>query len=600
MAATAKPKKSKSSEAPAQASAANTPAAFKPYVVFARRFRPQTFADVAGQSAVTGALRQALSSGRLGQAYMLCGPRGVGKTSLARIFAKACNCLQGTGPNGVAEEPCNTCDACVSIQNGSALDVIEMDAATNRGIEEVRSLRENVGIAPAQLRYKIYIIDEVHMLTREAWNAFLKTLEEPPAHVKFIFATTDPNDVPETILSRCQRFDLKRISLADIVKRLEKICEADKLEYEDAALSRIAGLSKGGLRDAEGLLDQAVNLGVGKVSDAVIRELSGAAPDETVFEILNFCASGNAAGALGKAHETLEAGTDPDDLLSVMCERLRCAVLSRVCGADSPLLEGQTHLKESYAALAANLNEDQSLLLIQLFTHARSQIRDASQTRLPLEVALIRAARAKDLVDLGKLASVLEANAGKSPAPAAHAGAQQNRPPGPPGTEGQRPNWAGRPATVDTRPAASPRIPNPPAPAQNTAAAPVASQIPVQPRAAITAQPMRAAPQEPPPWDDLPANLTDDYLDDGALPLTARAPSAEGDAAPLTSENDNDDDPPPPQSDGLTPVILAQRAAAPAPPARSIDSRLVEDHPLVKLLLKETAGLLIEVTRAKG
>src|SRR5476649_1791795 len=189
----------------------------KPYVVFARRFRPQTFSDVAGQTAVTAALRQALTSGRLAQAYLLCGPRGVGKTSLARIFAKACNCLNGTGPNGVAEEPCNVCSACTSIQEGSSLDVIEMDAATNRGIEEVRSLRENVGIAPAELRYKIYIIDEVHMLTKEAWNAFLKTLEEPPAHVKFIFATTDPNDVPETILSRCQRFDLRRIGPADII-----------------------------------------------------------------------------------------------------------------------------------------------------------------------------------------------------------------------------------------------------------------------------------------------------------------------------------------------------------------------------------------------
>src|SRR6185369_12157723 len=199
------------------------------------------------------------------QAYLLCGPRGVGKTSLARIFAKACNCLNGTGPNGVADEPCNTCSACVSIQEGRSLDVIEMDAATNRGIEEVRSLRENVGIAPSQLRYKVYIIDEVHMLTKEAWNAFLKTLEEPPAHVKFIFATTDPNNVPETILSRCQRYDLRRIGPADIVARLKQICALDSILFEDAALSRIASLAKGGLRDAEGLLDQAVNLGQGKI-----------------------------------------------------------------------------------------------------------------------------------------------------------------------------------------------------------------------------------------------------------------------------------------------------------------------------------------------
>src|SRR5579862_2487827 len=276
----------------------------KPYVVFARRFRPQTFADVAGQSAVTSALRQGLLSGRVAQAYLLCGPRGVGKTSLARIFAKACNCLNGTGPGGMADEPCNTCSACTSIQDGSSLDVIEMDAATNRGIEEVRSLRENVGLAPAELRYKVYIIDEVHMLTKEAWNAFLKTLEEPPAHVKFIFATTDPNNVPETILSRCQRYDLRRIGPSDIIKRLKQICELEKVECEEMALSRIASLARGGLRDAEGLLDQAVNLGSGKVTDTVVRELAGAAPDELIFELLENCAKGQSAEVLRKTHAT--------------------------------------------------------------------------------------------------------------------------------------------------------------------------------------------------------------------------------------------------------------------------------------------------------
>ncbi len=427
----------------------------KPYVVFARRFRPQTFSDVAGQTAVTGALRQALMSGRLAQAYLLCGPRGVGKTSLARIFAKACNCLRGTGPNGVAEEPCNVCESCKSIQEGSSLDVIEMDAATNRGIEEVRSLRENVGIAPANLRYKVYIIDEVHMLTREAWNAFLKTLEEPPAHVKFIFATTDPNDVPETILSRCQRFDLRRISLADIVKRLRKICDADAITYEEAALSRIASLAKGGLRDAEGMLDQAVNLGGGNISDAIIRELSGAAPDELIFDMLKACAAGNTAEVLAKSHEALEAGADPDDMLNVLSERLRSTVLSKVCGPDSPLLEGQTHLKDAYLELGKVLSEDQCLMLIQLFTNARRQMRDAAQTRLPLEVALIRAARARDLIDLTKLASTLESNAGRTPA-----GSHQNVPPNsasrPPNPEGARPNSEGRPAPVSAQPAATP------------------------------------------------------------------------------------------------------------------------------------------------
>ena len=438
------------------------------YVVFARRFRPRSFSDVVGQAPTTNALRQALTTGRLAQAYLFCGPRGVGKTSLARIVAKALNCLNGKGPNGIAEEPCNACEACESIQEGSALDVIEMDAATNRGIEEVRSLRENVGISPAELRYKVYIIDEVHMLTREAWNAFLKTLEEPPAHVKFIFATTDPNNVPETILSRCQRYDLRRIGPGDIVTRLKQICALDKIEFEESALSRIASLAKGGLRDAEGLLDQAVNLGQGKVSDATVRELAGAAPDELISDILKNCAQGNSGAVLLKTHEALEAGADPEDMLSALSERLRGTLLSKVCGPESPLLEGQAHLKSAYAELAGLLSEDQMLMLLQLFAAAHRQMRDAAQTRLPLEMALIRAARAKDLVDLGKLVSALEAGG---------AAARPPNPPNSPSAAGYRPNSPGRSVDVETRPAA-PTNPSPARPSTPPAAAVSATSLP--------------------------------------------------------------------------------------------------------------------------
>jgi len=424
------------------ATAATAPAAPAAYVVFARRFRPQSFSDVVGQETTTASLRHALRSGRLAQAYLLSGPRGVGKTSLARILAKALNCQEGKGPNGVAEEPCNACDACRTIQEGSSLDVVEMDAATHRGIAEIRELRDNVGLAPSQLRTKVYIVDEVHMLTHEAWNAFLKTLEEPPAHVKFIFATTDPDKIPETIISRCQRHDLRRISLGDIVRRLKQICEGEKVEFEPAALNRIAGLAKGGLRDAESLLDQAVNLGEGKVTDEVVRQIAGAAPDELIFDVLTACAEGRTADALNACGNALESGADPDDLLLAFGERLRGTLLTKTCGADSALLEGQTHLEEAYGKLSELLNEDQVLMLLQLFSAARRQLRDAAQARLPLEMALVRAARARELVDLGKLVSVLE----RGGSAGSQAGAR----------EGPRPNSAGRPASVDAGPAARP------------------------------------------------------------------------------------------------------------------------------------------------
>ncbi|HYF51215.1 MAG TPA: DNA polymerase III subunit gamma/tau [Planctomycetota bacterium] len=433
----APPKKGAASKS--DAAVAERPSA---YVVFARRFRPNNFAEVAGQTAITGALKQALNTGRIAQAYLFCGPRGVGKTSLARILAKALNCLNGKGPGGVSDEPCNECDACQSIQAGRALDVIEMDAATNRGIEEVRALRDNVGLAPAELRYKVYIIDEVHMLTKEAWNAFLKTLEEPPPHVKFVFATTDPNNVPETILSRCQRYDLRRIGPADIVKRLKQICELENVQFDEMALSRIAGLARGGLRDAEGLLDQAVNLGQGKVTDEVVRDLSGATPDELILDMLKDCAAGQTAGVLQKAHTAIEAGADPEDILASLTERLRAAMLARVCGPDTPLLEGQTHLKEAYVDLGTRMSDDQMMMLIQLFTAARIQMREVSQTRLPLEMALIRASKCGDLVDLSKLVGALEQS---RPAPAG-----PPRPGGPAPTPGggQRPNSAGRPEGI--------------------------------------------------------------------------------------------------------------------------------------------------------
>ena len=244
------------------------------YIVLSRRYRPKSFNEIVGQKHIVTTLVNALQSDRVAHAYLFAGPRGVGKTSMARILSKALNCQKGTAGN-----PCNKCSTCNSITNGNDIDVLEIDGASNRGIDEVRNIRQNVGYAPAVSRYKIYIIDEVHMLTKEAFNAILKTLEEPPEHVKFIFATTSPSRVPDTVQSRCQRFDFKNISVPDISDRLAQICKTENISAEEEVFQSIAKYARGGLRDSESILDQLASFCHEKITLKDVYDIFGVVSD---------------------------------------------------------------------------------------------------------------------------------------------------------------------------------------------------------------------------------------------------------------------------------------------------------------------------------
>ena len=263
------------------------------YVVVARRYRPQGFGELIGQEHVAQALSNAIATNRVGHAYLFTGARGTGKTSTARIFAKALNCI-----NGPTADPCNRCDSCQSISTGDDVDVLEIDGASNRGIDDIRGLRQNVNVRPSRSRFKIYIIDEVHMLSREAFNALLKTLEEPPDHVKFIFCTTEATKIPVTILSRCQRFDFAGISTRSIFDRLKQIIEAEGVQAEDEALEVLARRAAGSMRDSQSLLEQLLSFASQRITVADVHGMLGTAGDQRLTAIVKHLVERNAAAAL--------------------------------------------------------------------------------------------------------------------------------------------------------------------------------------------------------------------------------------------------------------------------------------------------------------
>jgi len=384
------------------------------YLVLARKYRSRTFDDVVGQEPIAATLVNAIRSGRVAHAYLFTGTRGVGKTTVARILAKALNCLSSKAPT---PKPCCACEACEAIARGDDMDVIEIDGASNRGIDEIRELRANAIFRPARCRYKIYYIDEVHMLTKEAFNALLKTLEEPPAHVKFIFATTEAEKVPATILSRCQRFDFRNIPTRLIADHLKALCEAEKVQADPDALFRIARAAAGSMRDGLSLLDQLL-AGGDRVTDADVVRVLGTPADQRVTALAAAIADGNAAGAIEELNAVLEGGVTLDSAAAALGDIFRNMMLSAVCGADSPLVELPETQRQAVAELAKRFSTPALVHAVGICQGVARSVRNSSVARALVEAALVRLGEAEKFVDPESLVERLEALAGSGGASA--------------------------------------------------------------------------------------------------------------------------------------------------------------------------------------
>ncbi|MDQ3115029.1 MAG: DNA polymerase III subunit gamma/tau, partial [Verrucomicrobiota bacterium] len=373
------------------------------YQVFARKYRPQTFEDLVGQDHVTRTLQNAVEQNRLAHAYLFVGPRGIGKTSTARILAKALNCI-----NGPTTTPCGVCDNCKEIAAGNSLDVLEIDGASNNGVEQVRELRDNVRYAPAKAKYKIYIIDEVHMLTSQAFNALLKTLEEPPEHVKFIFATTEPQKVLPTILSRCQRFDLHRIPANLIAQHLQFIAGKEKITLEPAAAHAIARGADGGLRDAESMLDQLVAFCGEKIAEADVLNVFGFTSEQTIAGFTEKILRGQTSEALAVLDEQGAAGKEMMKLMGDLIAHLRDLLVFKV-RPDALADEAAPEIQSSLGEEAALVETDRLLELIEQFAGAEGRMKWAPNKKLHFEVAVIRAIQTLSQVTLSEVLDNLTA-----------------------------------------------------------------------------------------------------------------------------------------------------------------------------------------------
>jgi DNA polymerase-3 subunit gamma/tau len=446
------------------------------YRVFARKYRPQRFEEVVGQEHITRTLQNAITGKRLAQAYLFVGPRGVGKTSSARILAKALNCLSNKGEP--TDNPCGTCDACVEIAEGRSLDVMEIDGASNNSVDSIRTLRENAAYAPARGPYKVYLIDEVHMLSTAAFNALLKTLEEPPEHVKFLFATTEAQKVPATILSRCQRFDLRRLTPELIADHLLHIAKKEQIALDPAAAATIARGADGAMRDAESMLDQVVAFCGTTIGAADVHNVFGFTPRETVLELAGALVARDTPAALAVVKSQAEAGKDLARLLGDLVGLLRDILIGKV----HPSAEATEE-----ARLGEAISQQKLLVLLDHFGEAEGRLRWATDKKLQLDVALIKGVHLLEEASLSDVLDTLTALRGGAPLP--------------------------------DRPVARPSAPRPTAPV----AAPAPSPAPVP---APKATPLPEAPiRTEPPKVESKAAPVESSVDGTSLPGSGAAPA---------------------------------------------------------------------------
>ncbi|GAA0763958.1 DNA polymerase-3 subunit gamma/tau [Erythromicrobium ramosum] len=426
-------------------------AAGQPYRVLARKYRPQTFSELIGQEAMVRTLANAIARDRLAHAFLMTGVRGVGKTSTARLIAKALNCVGPDGQGGPTIDPCGVCEACTAIAEGRHIDVIEMDAASNTGVDDVREIIEQVRYAAVSARYKIYIIDEVHMLSRNAFNALLKTLEEPPPHVKFLFATTEVDKLPVTVLSRTQRFDLRRIPAPMLSEHFAKVCRLEGVEAEAEALSIIAAAAEGSVRDGLSILDQAIAHadldGEGQVSGSRVRDMLGLADKSAQRRLLGHILSGDAKDLLAAVDAQYSLGVEPLALMRALMDLTHRVTLAQVSGGepDAPAEEERAAL----ADFAARLGAGELHRLWQLLLKGHDEVRTAPDPLVSLQMALLRILHAAQMPDPGKLARRIEEIAASGFTAAPPAAAEGAAPAATPVASSPVQDWAALVEAVD-------------------------------------------------------------------------------------------------------------------------------------------------------